>query len=96
MKTYLVMIDDKYYVDVYEEALKGYSTTGHEEEAVVLYYQEAADLCFLINKSAGRLDKAVMVDAIELDDEEERDDRDEDQKRADAMAERADDSRDDR
>ena len=96
MKTYYVVVDGKEYVDVYEEALNGYSTSRHEEDALVLSYQEAVELTFKINKSAGKIDKAVMVEAIEQDDEEERDDRDEYQKRADAMMTRADDSRDDR
>lgn len=96
MKTYIVKVDGSEYVDVYEEALNGYSTSRNEADALVLTYAEAVELSFKINKSAGRIDKAVMVEAIEEDEEyEAEDDRDEHQKRADAMAERADDSRDD-
>jgi hypothetical protein len=63
---------------------------------VVLDYAEAVELCHRINRNAGKIDKAVMVEAIEQDEYEAEDDRDEYQKRADAQAEYADDSRDDR
>lgn len=77
-------------------AVDGYGTNADDSKAVVLDYSEAVALCYRINRNAGKIDKAVMVEAIEEDEYEAEDDRDEYQKRADALAERADDSRDDR
>lgn len=93
MKTYLVAVEGQY-VDYI--AVDGYGTNADDSKAVVLDYSEAVELCHRINRNAGKIDKAVMVEAIEEDEYEAEDDRDEHQKRADAMAERADDSRDDR
>ena len=92
MKTYLVAVDGQY-VDFI--AVDGYGTNADDSKAVVLDYAEAVELCHRINRNAGKIDKAVMVEAIEQD-EYEADDKDEHQKRADAQAEYADDSRDDR
>ena len=91
MKTYYVMVGANY---VDQIAVDGYGTTVYEEDALVLYYAEAVELCHRINRNAGKIDEAVMVEAIEQD-ESEADDRDEHQKRADALAERADDAMDD-
>jgi hypothetical protein len=93
MKTYLVAVDGQY-VDFI--AVDGYGTNADDSKAVVLDYAEAVELCHRINRNAGKIDKAVMVEAIEQDEYEAEDDRDEYQKRADAQAEYADDSRDDR
>ena len=94
MKTYLVAVDGQY-VDFV--AVDGYGTNADDSKAVLLDYSEAVELCHRINRNAGKVDKAVMVVAIEtLGEYEAEDDRDEHQKRADAMMTRADDSRDDR
>jgi hypothetical protein len=93
MKTYIVVVDANFLEAI---AVDGYTTTNEQGNALVLDYNEAANICFKINKSAGRVDKARMWEAIEVESEEEADDRDEYQKRADAQAEYADDSRDDR
>lgn len=93
MKTYLVAVDGQY-VDFV--AVDGYGTNADDSKAVLLDYSEAVELCHRINRNAGKVDKAVMVEAIETLGEYENDSRDEHQKRADAMMTRADDSRDDR
>jgi hypothetical protein len=93
MKTYLVAVEGQY-VDFI--AVDGYGTNADDSKAVILDYAEAVELCHRINRNAGKIDKAVMVEAIEQDEYEAEDNRDEHQKRADAQAEYADDSRDDR
>ena len=93
MKTYLVAVEGQY-VDFI--AVDGYGTNADDSKAVVLDYAEAVELCHRINRNAGKIDKAVMIEAIEQDEYEAEDDRDEHQKRADAMMTQADDSRDDR
>lgn len=93
---YYVMIKGQY---VDQITADGYGTTAYEEDALLLDYTEATNVCANLVKQTGQVDFCEMVEAYEKYDEdevEERDDRDEFDKRGDAMAERADDSRDDR
>jgi tRNA uridine 5-carbamoylmethylation protein Kti12 len=89
-KTYLVIVDGVDYVD--QIAVDGYGTTQQEHEALVLDYKEATDLCFQINKNAGKIDKAVMIEAIEKDEEEEDDYWDREKTKEEALMEYADDN----
>jgi hypothetical protein len=88
MKTYYVMVAGNY---VDQITTDGYGTTADEQDAAVLYYNEAADLCYRINRNAGKVDEAVMVEAIEKDEYEEEEELDEHARRAEIQAEMADD-----
>lgn len=95
MKTYYVMIAGNY---VDQITTDGYGTTAYEQDALVLYYNEAVQIAYELNIRNGRTDYAIMEEAYE--DEQDEDaynaEYDEHQRKANALAERADDSRDDR
>lgn len=98
MKTYYVMIAEKYLTTVYENDGQITQTIQHphQEQAAIWTYAEATELCARLVKQTGQLDFCEMVEAIEEDEYETTEYKDEHQKRADALAEQADDSRDDR
>jgi hypothetical protein len=97
-KTYYIIIAGKYLTTVYEKDGQITQTIQHphQEQAAIWTYAEATNLCARLVNQTGEIDFCEMVEAIEQDEYEAEDDRDEHQKRADAQAEYADDSRDDR
>lgn len=86
--TYLVKVEGQY-VDYI--AVDGYGTNADDSKAVVLTYNEAVALCYRINVNAGKIDKAVMVEAIE-EVELEEEELTEQEKRENALMEYADDN----
>jgi hypothetical protein len=96
-KTYYILVGNKYLTTVYERNDKITQTITHakQENAAIWTFAEAIRICAQLVRQHGDADICEMEEAIDDDEYEVNDHRTEDDKKAEAAAEYADDHRDD-